>query len=249
MRIAVIGAGVMGSGMAQVLAQSGHDVHCTDIAEAVVAQARERVTTGRYGFERAVERGKLTRADANAALARLHFSTDLEVAVGRAELVLEAVPEKLDLKIRVFRELDRIAPPGCVLASNSSGFPLAALAAATNRPTQVIVWHWASPPAVMKFAEIVVRPDTSPAAIETVKQLAVSCGKRPVVVKDNPIVWGYVANRIYAAMLHEAGRVVAEGTATRAEVNQLMVDCFGWPVGPYAMVEGAQKGFSEGGGQ
>ncbi|MFO0689882.1 MAG: 3-hydroxyacyl-CoA dehydrogenase family protein [Myxococcota bacterium] len=247
MRIAVIGAGVMGSGMAQVLAQAGHDVHCTDVAEAVVAKARERVTTGRYGFERAVERGKLARADADAALARLRFGTSLEAAVEGAQLVLEAVPEKLDLKIRVFRDLDRLAPADCILASNSSGFPLAALAAATNRPARVVVWHWASPPAVMKFAEIVVRPETSPETIETVKQLARSCGKNPVVVKDNPMAWGYVANRIYAAMLVEAGRVVAEGTATHAEVNQLMVDCFGWPVGPFAMVEGAQKGFSEDG--
>ena len=247
MRIAVIGAGVMGSGMAQVLAQAGHDVHCTDVAETVLAKARERVTSGRYGFERAVERGKLARADADAALARLCFSTAFEAAVGQAELVLEAVPEKLDLKIRVFRDLDRVAPAGCILASNSSGFPLAALASATNRPEQVLIWHWASPPAVMKFAEIVVREDTNKDAIEVVKALALSCGKRPVVVKDNPMAWGYVANRVYAAMLHEANRVVGEGVASQAEVNQLMVDCFGWPVGPFAMVEGAQKGFSDGG--
>lgn len=247
MRIAVIGAGVMGSGMAQALAQAGHDVHCTDVAEAVLAKARERVTSGRYGFERAVERGKLARADADAALVRLRFSTDFETAVGQAELVLEAVPEKLDLKIRVFRDLDRVAPAGCILASNSSGFPLAALASATNRPEQVLIWHWASPPAVMKFAEIVVREETNKDAIETVKALALSCGKRPVVVKDNPMAWGYVANRVYAAMLHEANRVVGEGVASQAEVNQLMVDCFGWPVGPFAMVEGAQKGFSDGG--
>jgi 3-hydroxybutyryl-CoA dehydrogenase/3-hydroxyacyl-CoA dehydrogenase len=101
----------------------------------------------------------------------------------------------------------------------------------------------------MKFAEIVTRADTDPAVIETVKRIALSCGKRPVVVRDNPMAWGYVANRIYAAMLQEAARVVAEGTASHAEVNQLMVDCFGWPVGPFAMVEGAQKGFSDGGSQ
>lgn len=247
MRIAVIGAGVMGSGMAQVLAQAGHEVHCTDVAESVLEKARARVTTGRYGFERAVERGKLARADADAALSRLQFTTGFDDAVGRADLVLEAVPEKLDLKVRVFRDLDRVAKPGCILASNSSGFPLAALAAATNRPTQVLIWHWASPPAVMKFAEIVVREETSKEAIETVKALALACGKRPVVVQDNPMAWGYVANRIYAAMLHEANRVVTDGVASHAEVNQLMVDCFGWPVGPFAMVEGAQKGFSDGG--
>lgn len=245
MRIAVIGAGVMGSGIAQVLAQAGNEVHCTDVAEDVLAKAHAGVTTGRYGFERAVERGKLDRAEADAALARLRFSTDFDAAVGNADLVVECVPEKLDLKIKIFRELDRLAPAHAILASNSSGFPLAALAASTDRPKNVIVWHWASPPVLMKFAEIVVSDETDPKAIETVREVAIGCGKNPVVVKDHPMAWGYVANRIYAAMLGEASRVVAEGVASHADVNQLMVDCFGWPVGPFAMVKGATTGWKD----
>lgn len=245
MQIAVIGAGVMGSGIAQVLAQGGHQVHGTDLDDAAVAKAREAVTTGRYGFDRAVSRGKLERADADAALARLEFSTDFEGAVRSADLVVECVPEQLDLKVKVFRDLDRLAPEGAILASNSSGFPLAALAAATDRPERVLVWHWASPPAVMKFAEIVVTDRTDPGVIETVRNVASECGKNPVVVKDHPMAWGYVANRVYAAMLTEAGRVVAEGVASHEEVNQLMVDCFGWPVGPFAMVKGATTGWKD----
>jgi len=245
MRIAVIGAGVMGSGIAQVLAQAGHEVHGTDVDDAAVARAVENVTKGRYGFDRAVTRGKLEREAADAALARLHFSTDFERAVREAELVIECVPEQLDLKVKVFRDLDRLAPPETILASNSSGFPLAALAAATNRPERVIVWHWASPPVVMKFAEIVVRDDTDPQVIERVRGLAAEAGKHPVVVKDQPMAWGYVANRVYAAMIQEAARVVAEGVASHEDVNQLMVDCFGWPVGPFAMVKGAQSGWKE----
>jgi 3-hydroxybutyryl-CoA dehydrogenase len=245
MRIAVIGAGVMGSGIAQVLAQAGHEVHGTDVDDEAVARAVENVTKGRYGFDRAVTRGKLEQADAEAALARLTFSTELEAAVGSAELVIECVPERLDLKVKVFRDLDRLTPPETILASNSSGFPLAALAAATDRPDRVIVWHWASPPVVMKFAEIVVRDETDPEVIERVRSLAAQAGKHPVVVKDHPMAWGYVANRVYAAMLQEAGRVVAEGVASHEDVNQLMVDCFGWPVGPFAMVKGAQSGWNE----
>ncbi|HPG24177.1 MAG: 3-hydroxyacyl-CoA dehydrogenase family protein [Spirochaetaceae bacterium] len=245
MRIAVIGAGVMGSGIAQVLAQTGHDVVCTDVDAAALDKARANVTTGRYGVDRAVERGKLSRADADATLARLRFGTDLAAAVADVALVIECVPERLDLKVKVFRELDRLAPADCVLASNSSGFPLAALAAATDRPSRVLVWHWASPPVVMKFAEIVVLPSTDEDAIARVRELAAACGKHPVVVKDQPMAWGYVANRIYAAMLVEAGRVVAEGVASHEEVNRLMVDCFGWPVGPFAMVKGAQTGFGD----
>jgi len=245
MRIAVIGAGVMGSGIAQVLAQAGNEVHCTDVADEALAKAREGVTNGRYGFERAVDRGKLDRAQADAALARLSFSTNFEAAVAEAELVIECVPERLDLKIKIFRELDRLAPASAILASNSSGFPLAALAASTDRPANVIVWHWASPPVLMKFAEIVVSEDTDPKVIEKVREVATGCGKNPVVVKDHPMAWGYVANRVYAAMITEASRVVAEGVASHDDVNQLMVDCFGWPVGPFAMVKGATTGWKD----
>ena len=245
MRIAVIGAGVMGSGIAQVLAQAGNIVQCTDVADDVLAKARDGVATGRYGFERAVTRGKLDRADADAALERLTFTTDFDAAVSDAELIVECVPERLDLKIKVFRDLDQKAPADAILASNSSGFPLAALAAATDRPSRVIVWHWASPPVVMKFAEIVVSEDTDAEVIETVQSLASACGKNPVIVKDHPMAWGYVANRVYAAMIQEASRVVAEGVASQEDVNRLMVDCFGWPVGPFAMVKGAQTGWKD----
>lgn len=245
MKIAVIGAGVMGSGIAQVLAQSGHEVHGTDVSDEVVEKARQGVENGRYGVEKAVSRGKLDRETADATLARLRFSTDFEAAVSQAELVVECVPEQLDLKIKVFRDLDRLAPADCILASNSSGFPLAALAAATDRPSRVLVWHWASPPVVMKFAEIVVRDDTDPEVVETVRRVAAECGKHPVVVKDHPMAWGYVANRVYAAMIQEASRVVAEGVASHEDVNQLMVDCFGWPVGPFAMVKGASSGWQD----
>ena len=245
MRIAVIGSGVMGSGIAQVLATGGHDVIATDVDDAALEQAREHVTRGRYGLEAAVERGKLTRAEADATSARLEFTTDMAAAASDAALVLECVPERLDLKIRVFRELDRAASPDCILASNSSGFPLAALAAATSRPARTIVWHWASPPVAMRFAEIVVTEETDDDVVETIRTLATDCGKHPVVVKDQPMAWGYVANRVYAAMIQEASRVVAEGVASEADVNQLMVDCFRWPVGPFAMAKGARSGWKD----
>ena len=243
--VGVIGAGVMGSGIAQTLAQAGFRVVCSDIAEPVLARAREQVVSGRYGVERAVARGKLSRADADAALARLSFTASLEEAA-RHPLVVECIPERLDLKIRLFRDLDRLAPPGAVLASNTSGFPIAALAAATNRPESVLGWHWASPPPVMRLAEIVVTPATSAEAQQRVAEAARACGKNPIVVKDFPTQWGFVANRVYFAMVREAQRVVDEGIATREQVNQLMVDCFNWPVGPFAMVQGATSGWGEG---
>jgi 3-hydroxyacyl-CoA dehydrogenase len=240
----VIGAGVMGSGIAQTLAQAGFGAVCCDVSEEVIEKAREIVVKGRYGLARAVSRGKLDQAAADAALARIRFTTSLDHAAA-ADLVIECVPERLDLKIKVFRDLDDLAPPDTILASNTSGFPITALAAATERPDRVIGWHWASPPPVMRMAEIVVTPATSEETTQTVVEMASKCGKNPVVVKDLPTQWGFVANRIYFAMVREAQHVVDAGIASTDDVNRLMVDCFNWPVGPFAMVKGATSGWDE----
>jgi len=242
-RIAVMGAGVMGAGIAQVMAIAGHDVVGYDISAEVLATAREGVDTGRFGVRGAVERGKLTREAADAALARIAFTDDLD-AVADVDVVIEAVPERLDLKIEVFRDLDRRCTPTTILASNSSGFPIQALAAATERPDRVIGWHWASPAPVMKLAEIVRAPKTSDETVATIERLAAAAGKNPVVVTDTAMAWGYVANRVYGAMIREAQRVVDEGIADRAQVDQLMTDCFRWPAGPFGMVRGAGSGWS-----
>lgn len=242
MRVGVIGAGVMGSGIAQTTATAGIETRCYDPDPAALERATEAVRTGRYGVERGVERGKLSDDEALAALARLHFTDDFDEAAD-ADLVIECVPEQLDLKIATFRKLDATAPEGAILASNTSGFSIAAIAAATDRPGQVVGWHWASPPVIMRFAEVVRAPSTDEATVSRVCETATACGKNPIVVNDNPRVWGFVANRVYGAMLQEASQVVAEGMATRDEVNQLMVDAFNWPVGPYGMVQGATKGW------
>lgn len=242
LRIGVIGAGVMGSGIAQTLAAAGYETVCCDTAPAALERAKRDVVSGRFGLSSAVTRGKLTREAMDAALERLTWSDSLAMAAV-ADLIVECVPERIDLKIQVFRELDRLAKPTAILASNTSGFPIAALAAATNRPERVVGWHWASPPPVMRFAEIVAAEHTGQTTIETVVEVARACGKNPVVVKDNPMAWGFVANRIYFAMIREAQRVVDDGVANREQVNQLMVDCFRWPVGPFAMVQGATTGW------
>lgn len=241
--IGVMGAGVMGSGIAQVLAIAGHQVICRDLDDAVLETAREGVDTGRFGVRGAVERGKLTSEEADAALERLTFTTDLDAAVD-VDLIIEAVPEDLGLKVKFWRDLDAMAPERTIFASNSSGFSIAAMAAGTDRPDRFIGWHWASPAPVMKLAEIVRGPGTSDETTEKVVALAAAAGKNPVVVKDTDQAWGYVANRVYFAMVREANRVVAEGIADRAQVDQLMRDCFRWPSGPYGMVAGAGSGWS-----
>lgn len=243
-RIAVIGAGVMGAGIAQVMALAGHRVVGYDTSADAVATAPAIVESGRFGLRGAVERGKLSADDLHAVLGRLTFTDDLDVAVDGADVVIEAVPERLDLKIAVFRDLDARCAPSAILASNSSGFPIQALASATGRPDRVIGWHWASPAPVMRMAEIVRGPATSDHTVETIVRLAAAAGKNPVVVKDTAMAWGYVANRIYGAMLKEAHRVIDEGIADRAQIDQLMVDCFRWPSGPFGMVRGAGTGWS-----
>jgi 3-hydroxybutyryl-CoA dehydrogenase/3-hydroxyacyl-CoA dehydrogenase len=232
----------MGAGIAQVLAVAGHEVVCVDVDQAALDRGEEAVDGGRFGLSSAVSRGLRTQQEADAARTRISFRIGIDSLADR-DLVIEAVPEQLELKIEVFQDLDRITPPGAVLASNSSGLPITALAGATSRPAQVIGWHWASPAPVMRLAEIVRTAWTSDDTVQTVTRLAAAAGKHPVVVKDQPRAWGYVANRVYGAMGREARQVVAEGVATAEEVDQLMMDCFRWPSGPFGMGQGARSGW------
>ena len=241
-RIGVLGAGVMGSGIAQVTATAGYETVCYDLDAGALEAGREHVTTGRYGLERGVERGKLTREQGDAALARLTFTGSFDDAAA-TDLVIEAVPERLELKVRVFRDLDRAAPDATILASNTSGFSIAGLGAATDRADRVIGWHWASPAPVMRLAEIVSARETSDETVAAVREVASACGKNPIVIKDTPMAWGFVTNRVYFAMVAEAQKVVNEGIASTGEVDQLMMDCFRWPTGPFGMVQGASSGW------
>ena len=241
-RIGVIGSGVMGSGIAQVMAVAGHAVVAFDLDPDVVDAAPELVASGRFGIQGAVARGKLTQAEGEEALARIDFTTDRDAAAA-VDVIIEAIPERLDLKIQLFRDLDKECPDHTILASNSSGYPVQALAVATDRADRVIGWHWASPPPVMRLAEIVRAPQTSDETTDTICRLAAAAGKNPVVIKDSAMNWGYVTNRVYGAMIREANAVVAEGIATREDIDQLMVDCFRWPSGPYGMVSGATTGW------
>ena len=176
--IGVLGAGVMGSGIAQVTAIAGYSTVCYDIDAGVLDRAREHVTTGRFGIDSAVERKKLTHAEGDAALERLSFTNSFADAAA-VDVVIEAIPERIEMKVRVFRDLDREAPPATILASNTSGFPIAALAAATDRPDRVVGWHWASPAPVMRLAEIVRTPETSAETIAAIEELAHASAQEP----------------------------------------------------------------------
>ena len=224
------------------MALSGCEVVCRDIDEEVLNTASVSVDSGRFGVRSAVERGKLTDEEANNALERLRFTTETK-DFDDLDLIIEAIPERFDLKVSFWKELDETASDRTIFASNSSGFPISAMGAATERRDRFIGWHWASPAPVMKLAEIVRGRETSQETVDTVVSLAESAGKNPVVITDTDTTWGYVTNRVYFAMVKEASAVVNEGIADRDQIDQLMTDCFRWPSGPFGMTRGATSGW------
>jgi 3-hydroxybutyryl-CoA dehydrogenase len=231
--VAVIGAGVMGAQIAQVFAVAGYDVRLHDVRAEALPAALERIEHHRFGLRRGVERGKLTGTEADAALARIVTTTDLAAACAGVDMAIEVVYEDLLLKMKVFRELDRLVPAHAVLTSNTAGLPITALAFATQQPERVLGWHWFQPCSVMRLAEIVVHPETDPEIRDTVVAMARHCGKSPQVVKDAPFHWGFVGNRINLKAREEARRIVDEGIATEQQVDAIMCDGFNWPVGPF----------------
>jgi len=244
-RATVIGAGLMGAGIAQVLALGGLTVVVNDLTDEALEKAMRRIEHGRYGIRKGVEIGKVDPATADAALARLSTTTDLAAAVGEADLVIEAVYEDFQLKTRIFRQLDAVAPPQTILASNTSGFSIGGLAGATNRPERVVGWHWATPAPVIKVAEITVHRGTADSVRDAVVETAKRCGKHPEVINDQPLAWGFVANRVFSAAMREAREIVAEGVATPEQVDRLMKDCYRWPAGPFEMVAAVDSGWEE----
>ena len=231
--VAVIGAGVMGAQIAQVFAVSGYTVRLLDARAEALPVALERIEHHRFGLWGGVERSKITAEDANAALARITTTTAMAEACDGVDMAIEVVYEDLLVKMKVFREMDRLVPAHAILTSNTSGLPVTALAFATQRPERVLAWHWFQPCAVMRLAEIVVHPETDPAACDAIVAMARSCGKNPQVVKDQPRYWGFVGNRINAQARAEARKIVDEGIATREQVDAIMVDGFNWPIGPF----------------
>jgi 3-hydroxyacyl-CoA dehydrogenase len=242
--IGVIGGGVMGSGIAQALAVGGARVTVRDLNEELIEKSRSTIVDGRYGLKRGVERGKTSQEDADAALGRLAWTTSLDDLKG-VDLIIEAVPEDMELKKRVFGELDSAAGPGTIFASNTSGLAISELnkAVSEDRRARFIGMHWFSPAPVMKLVELVHAPETAEETIAALEALCARAGKATVRVKDAPGKYGFIANRIYFAAVREAQAVLSEGIATPEDINKAMVMGFNWPVGPLAMVEGATKGW------
>jgi len=242
--VGILGGGVMGSGIGQALAQGGLKVTIRDLNDELIAKARSTIVDGRYGLKRGVEREKISQEQMDAALANLSFTTKLD-DLKDVDLVIEAVPEDLDLKKKVWAEMDGIVQPEAVFATNTSGLAISDLnqAVSESRRPRFIGMHWFSPAPIMKLVELVYAPDTAEETIQALESLCQRIGKVSVRVKDAPGKYGFIANRIYFAAVREAQAVLAEGIASAEDINKAMVYGFNWPVGPLAMVEGARKGW------
>ncbi|WP_030057518.1 MULTISPECIES: 3-hydroxyacyl-CoA dehydrogenase family protein [Streptomyces] len=225
-QIAVIGAGLMGAGIAQVSAQAGHPVVLRDVTE----EALQRGLSGiRASYEKFVAKGKLSAEDAEAALGRITTTTDLG-AVAEADIVVEAVFEQLDVKEAVFRELDKLAKDGAVLASNTSAIPITRIAATTQRPESVVGVHFFSPVPMMKLVELVRGYKTSDETLATARAFAEGIGKEVVVV--NRDVAGFVTTRLITALVIEAAKLYESGVATAEDIDTACRLGFGHAMGP-----------------
>jgi len=233
-RVAVVGFGTMGTGIAQVFAQSGFEVVAVDVSEEVLRRGLETIASGPFGLRRLVERGRITEEQMRDILSRIKTTTNLAEAVSSADLVIEAVFEDLEVKRKVFREVDTYAPRHAVLASNTSTLSITALAAATSRPDKVVGMHFFNPPQVMKLVEIVRGLQTSDETVELVKGLAERLGKVPVLCKDVP---GFIANRIGIIGILEAIRLYEQGIASAKDIDTAMKLGYNWPMGPLELAD------------
>jgi 3-hydroxybutyryl-CoA dehydrogenase len=230
-KIAVIGAGLMGSGIAQVAAQAGHEVVMRDVSEDVLVRG---VTAVRKSLERFVGKQQITREEAERALARITTTTDLD-AVGDAEFVIEAVFERLDVKEEVFAALDKICGEDAVLATNTSAIPITQIAAATRRPESVVGTHFFSPVPMMRLCELVRGYKTSDATLSRAREFVEHLGKTAIVV--NRDVAGFVTTRLVVALAVEAAKLLESGVASAEDIDTACRLGFGHPMGPLQTVD------------
>ena len=230
-KVCVLGAGIMGAGIAQVLAEAGLQIALRDIEQRFVDNGMAGI---RKNLERAVAKGKLQAAAAEAILGRIRGTTDLAQAAADADLVIEAIIELMPLKKEVFNELDRICGPETILASNTSGLSITEMAAATTRPDKVIGMHFFNPVPVMKLVELIRGLLTSDATFAAAKALCAAVGKTPIEVREAP---GFAVNRILCPMVNEAVFVYAEGIASAEDVDRAMVLGANHPIGPLALAD------------
>lgn len=229
--VSVIGAGTMGNGIAHVFAMNGYDVSLIDISEKALENA---LSTIDKNLERMVKKEKITEAERSATLKRLTTFTDMKEGVANAGLVVEAATENIDLKLKIFHQLDAIAPSDAILATNTSSISITKIAAATGRPEKVIGMHFMNPVPVMKLVEVIRGYATSDEVTDTIMEVSRGLRKVPVEVNDYP---GFVANRVLMPMINEAIYTLFEGVAGVEEIDTVMKLGMGHPMGPLQLAD------------
>jgi 3-hydroxybutyryl-CoA dehydrogenase len=230
-RIAVIGSGLMGRGIAYVAAVGGFETALHDVSSVALDKALAQI---RRDLDEGVARGKLAGADAAAALARLKPEASLEAAASGADFVIEAVPEKIDLKLSTFARLDELTRLDVVLATNTSALSVTEIAAATGRPERVLGMHFFNPVPKMRLVEIVSALDTAAPAVETAEAVARRMGKETVRVKDSA---GFITSRVNAMIGNEAFLMLQEGVASARDIDKALKLGLNHPMGPFEMVD------------
>jgi 3-hydroxyacyl-CoA dehydrogenase len=240
--VGVMGGGVMGGGIGQTFAAHGFKTIIRDLNDDLIEKTRQSMVEGRFGLNGALERGKMSQADYDATMARFSFTQDI-ADLANCDLIVEAVPENLDLKKSVFTELDGVVKKEAIFATNTSGFAIADINKAVSRRDRFLGFHWFSPAFIMKPIEIIYAPETSEETIATMEAVGTQLGKVTIRVKDAPGKYGFVANRIYFAMVAEARKVLEEGIASGEDIDTVMKLGYNWPVGPLGMTKGARGGW------
>lgn len=231
MNISVIGAGQMGNGIAHVFAAAGHKVTLVDLQQANLDKAL--ATIGK-NFDRQISKGTATAEQKGAAIGNISTNTSTADGVKQAELVVEAATENVDLKLRIFKDLDANAPPQAILATNTSSISITRIAAATQRPAQVIGMHFMNPVPVMKLVEVIRGYNTSDAVTKTIMDLSAAIGKVPVEVNDYA---GFVSNRILMPMINEAIETLFQGVGGVTEIDTVMKLGMAHPMGPLQLAD------------
>jgi 3-hydroxybutyryl-CoA dehydrogenase len=228
--VAVLGAGTMGNGLAHVFARRGYIVILRDVEESFLVRARQTIE---QNLDREVKKAKIEEGDKSKILARIQTTTDFS-QIARADFAVEAVPERLDLKLSVLREADKLLRPEVVLASNTSSISVTTLASATGRPDRVIGMHFMNPVPVMALVEVIRALQTSDETFHTTMALCERLEKKPVAVNDAP---GFVSNRVLLPMINEAAFAVMEGVATAEAVDAVMKLGMNHPMGPLELAD------------
>jgi len=229
--VAVIGAGTMGNGIAHTFAQSGFKVQLIDISEASLKKGMDTISKN---LDRMVSKGKITEADKADTLANITTFTSINGGVEYAGLVVEAATENIDLKLKIFKQLDEACPEDTILASNTSSISITQIAAVTSRPSMVIGMHFMNPVPIMKLVEIIRGYNTSDEVTNTIMELSRKLGKTPTEVNDYP---GFVANRILMPMLNEAIETLYNGVAGVEEIDTVMKLGMAHPMGPLQLAD------------